>query len=138
MSDKTNGGDKELFSIDDIIAEVKAERSAFDTDEVGPDLLPLNHRNTTEQPASHASDGAEKEPSQDNVSQFRFVRQGSPEHEAEPEEEDGSDDPDITGGIAEGLSDKGPGRRVILFKRRKEKEPPQDEEEEIEVSIIIR
>ena len=135
MSDKTNGGDKELFSIDDIIAEVKAERSAFDPDEVGPDLLPLNHRNTTEQPASHASDGAEEEPSQDNVSQFRFVRQGSPEHEAESGEADGSeepDDPDITYGISEGLSDKGPGRRVILFKRRKKEEPPQDEEEETE------
>ncbi len=119
MSEKTNG-EQERFSIDDIIAEVNAERGrksrAEETPMPEPDGLPdllipeaRIKQLHTEPEGQHAEadPAAEKEPLPMPPRPIRHVTEPSPEPEG-----------DVIVDDEELHQDKAPGRRVILFKSR--------------------
>lgn len=133
MSEKTNG-EQERFSIDDIIAEVNAERGrpraeapSVETDGLPDLLIPEARIKQLHTEPEAAAEGTQDDPAAENepvVVPFRKPRQ-EPLPEPEPEGDIIVDDEEMH-------EDKAPGRRVILFKSRRVKTDGADETEEEE------
>ncbi|MBR4875736.1 MAG: hypothetical protein IKU95_04505, partial [Clostridia bacterium] len=133
MSEKKNG-EQERFSIDDIIAEIKAEQGADPTTAISeeiaaemdlPDLPspPAGVQQLHTEP--EGQDGQSEEPAAENEPIPLPIRRPRPQIEEEPEPEG-----DIIVDDEEMHQDKAPGRRVILFKSRRIRTDEETEAEE--------
>ena len=133
MSEKKNG-EQERFSIDDIIAEIKAEQGADPTAALSEEIVAeMDLPDLPSPPAGvqqlhtepEGQDGQSEEPAAENEPIPLPIRRPRPQIEEEPEPEG-----DIIVDDEEMHQDKAPGRRVILFKSRRIRTDEETEAEE--------